>query len=228
MLLRVFFRSCTPRIFLIRTILLLFNNAILLRCCCNYYACSHTGRNLQALSTVHNESLQVHLSNDLKEHSEFIGTKRNMSWQAYVDTQLVATGHVQDACMLGAADGSVWGMTSEFQPRYYEADTSDDQGNPIKITVNEVTDLTTCFAGGFASAPPTGLRINGQKYMWLGTGDENGTKYVKAQKGQTSLCMAASGSCIVIATADKSKGQVFTSTISAVVALVSYLAQSGY
>ena len=53
-----------------------------------------------------------------------------MSWQAYVDTQLVATGHVQDACMLGAADGAVWGMTSEFQPRYYEADTSDDQGNP--------------------------------------------------------------------------------------------------
>ena len=151
-----------------------------------------------------------------------------MSWQAYVDTQLVATGHVNDACMLGATDGSVWGMTPEFQPRYYEADTSDDQGNPKKITVNEVTDLTACFANGFASAPATGLRVNGQKYMWLGAGDENGTKYIKAQKGSCGLCMAASGSCIVIATADKSKGQVFTNTISAVVALVSYLAQSGY
>ena len=150
-----------------------------------------------------------------------------MSWQAYVDTQLVATGHVQDACMLGAADSAVWGMTS-VQP-LLEADTSDDQGNPIKITVNEVTDLTTCFAGGFASALSTGLRINGQKYMCGEQDrDENGTKYVKAQKGQTSLCMAASGSCIVIATADKSKTRVFTSTISAVVALVSYLAQSGY
>ena len=97
-----------------------------------------------------------------------------MSWQAYVDTQLVATGHVNEACMLGATDGSVWGMTPEFQPRYYEADTSDDQGNPTKITVNEVTDLTACFANGFASAPATGLRVNGQKYMWLGAGDENG------------------------------------------------------
>ena len=151
-----------------------------------------------------------------------------MSWQAYVDTQLVATGHVNEACMLGATDGSVWGMTPEFPPRYYEADTSDDQGNPKKITVNEVTDLTACFANGFASAPATGLRVNGQKYMWLGAGDENGTKYIKAQKGSCGLCMAASGSCIVIATADKSKAQVFTNTISAVVALVSYLAQSGY
>ena len=65
-----------------------------------------------------------------------------MSWQAYVDTQLVATGHVAEACMLGATDGAVWGMTPEFQPRYYEADTSDDQGNPTKITVNEVVFLT--------------------------------------------------------------------------------------
>ena len=82
---------------------------------------------------------------------------------------------------------------------------------------------------GAVGAPEAGaagpvMWVKGAAEMVL----KNGTKYVKAQKGQTSLVMAASGSCIVIATADKSKGQVFTSTISAVVALVAYLAQSGY
>ncbi len=151
-----------------------------------------------------------------------------MSWQAYVDTQLVATGHVKDACMIGAADGSVWGLTGEFQPRYYEAETSDDQGNPLKITVNEVNDLLECFQAYFESAPANGLRINGVKYMWLGTAEENGVKYVRAQKGQTSLCMSASNSCIIIATADKAAGNVFTACITAVVNLTAYLNESGY
>ena len=35
----------------------------------------------------------------------------------------------------------------------------------------------------FEQAPESGLRLNGEKYMWLGTGDEAGTKYVKAAKG---------------------------------------------
>ena len=151
-----------------------------------------------------------------------------MSWQAYVDTQLVATGHVKDACMIGAADGSVWGLTGEFQPRYYEAETSDDQGNPLKITVNEVNDLLECFQAYFESAPANGLRIYGVKYMWLGTPEENGVKYVRAQKGQTSLCMSASNSCIIIATADKAAGHVFTACITAVVNLTAYLNESGY
>ena len=151
-----------------------------------------------------------------------------MSWQAYVDTQLAATGHVKDACMIGAADGSVWGLTGEFQPRYYEAETSDDQGNPLKITVNEVNDLLECFQAYFESAPANGLRINGVKYMWLGTAEENGVKYVRAQKGQTSLCMSASNSCIIIATADKAAGNVFTACITAVVNLTAYLNESGY
>eukprot|EP00945_MAST-04E_sp_MAST-4E-sp1_P001441 g1441.t1 len=130
--------------------------------------------------------------------------------------------------MIGAADGSVWGLTGEFQPRYYEAETSDDQGNPLKITVNEVNDLLECFQAYFESAPANGLRINGVKYMWLGTAEENGVKYVRAQKGQTSLCMSASNSCIIIATADKAAGNVFTACITAVVNLTAYLNESGY
>lgn len=130
--------------------------------------------------------------------------------------------------MIGAADGSVWGLTGEFQPRYYEAETSDDQGNPLKITVNEVNDLLECFQAYFESAPANGLRINGVKYMWLGTAEENGVKYVRAQKGQTSLCMSASNSCIIIATADKAAGHVFTACITAVVNLTAYLNESGY
>ena len=160
--------------------------------------------------------------------AKYIYICKRMSWQAYVDTQLVATGHVENACMLGAGDGSVWGMTGDFQPRYYEADTEDENGNPIKITVNEMEDLLACFQSYFAAAPANDLRVNGSKYMWLGTGEEQDIQFVRAQKGSTGLCMAASQTCIVIATADKNKGQVFTSTVSAVINLTKYLNDNGY
>jgi hypothetical protein len=174
------------------------------------------------------ESNHFHLYSDLILIYPDCTLKIMSGWQAYVDTQLVASGHIKDACMLGAADGSVWGLTGDFQPRYYEADTEDDQGNPVKITVNEVEDLLACFQSYFASAPPNGLRINGVKYMWLGKGEEKGVGFVRAQKGSISLVMAASNTCIVIATADKNAGQVFTSAVTAVVNLTDYLNQSGY
>ena len=133
-----------------------------------------------------------------------------MSWQAYVDTQLVATQYeTKHACQSNRRFRL--GNDANFQPRYYEADTSDDQGNPKKITVNEVTDLTTCFANGFASAPSSGL-CEWSKIYVARCCDGNGTKYIKAQKGSCGLCMAAMD-LNVIATADK-KSLAFTNTIA--------------
>ena len=40
-----------------------------------------------------------------------------MSWQAYIDTQLVASGAIHQAAMLGLADGSVWASTPDFCAR---------------------------------------------------------------------------------------------------------------
>lgn len=39
---------------------------------------------------------------------------QNMSWNAYIDTMLTATGHVDQACILSKADASVWASTPEF------------------------------------------------------------------------------------------------------------------
>ena len=106
--------------------------------------------------------------------------------------------------MLGAADARYVNY-SEFQPRYYEADTSDDQGNPIKITVNEVTDLTTLFlqAASPVHQPPVCVLM--VKNMWLEPEMKTERNMSKHRKAKL-LCMAASGSCIV-ATADKSKAR---------------------
>eukprot|EP00949_MAST-11_sp_MAST-11-sp1_P001560 g1560.t1 len=151
-----------------------------------------------------------------------------MSWQAYVDTQLVATGHTTQAAMIGKEDASVWANTEDFMPRAYQAESSDDAGNPITLDINEAQDFVTMAYYEFEQAPENGLRLNGEKYMWLGTGDEAGTKYVKAAKGTKTMIISGSVSCVIVAVADKAQGQMFGQLIPAVTGLAAYLAESGY
>jgi hypothetical protein len=37
-----------------------------------------------------------------------------MSWQAYVDSQLLASGHIAQAAIVSAADGAVWAASPDF------------------------------------------------------------------------------------------------------------------
>ena len=41
-----------------------------------------------------------------------------MSWQEYVDTQLVATGQVSQGALLGVTDGSLWASTPDFMVQF--------------------------------------------------------------------------------------------------------------
>ena len=87
-----------------------------------------------------------------------------MSWQAYIDTQLTATGQVAEACMLGKADASLWAGTPDFMPRGYNAKCSNEDGSESEQPINEAAGMVT-MAATLKPARPGGFRINGQKYM---------------------------------------------------------------
>ena len=114
-----------------------------------------------------------------------------MSWQAFVDTQLVASNHVTKAAIIGNVDGQVWASTPDFfvslsiftflfrpcpafkesllsvepQPRGYPATIAKDDGSEVEETVNEAAILVQIMQTG--KNHPQGLRMNGDKYQFI-------------------------------------------------------------
>eukprot|EP00894_Picocystis_sp_ML_P003811 jgi/Pico_ML_1/54328/g4692.t2 len=92
-----------------------------------------------------------------------IGGRGAMSWQEYVDEQLVDTGCVSSACIAGL-DGVIWA----------------NQG--LEITPDEVR----CIVSGFEDASnlyAEGLKIGGVKHMLIKASEEN----IHAKKGSTGV-----------------------------------------
>merc|ERR1712080_185253 len=87
-----------------------------------------------------------------------------MSWQAYVDDHLVATGQVKHAVLAGH-DGSVWAKSAAFPG-----------------TANEGKNIATNFnsPGTFQAG---GLHLGGKKYMFLSNND----KVLRFKKSQSYI-----------------------------------------
>lgn len=62
-----------------------------------------------------------------------------MSWQAYVDTNLIGTGHVSQAAIYGL-NGGEWAKSAGFQVMYY---CVFQRGPPETYTVSMCT-VATC------------------------------------------------------------------------------------
>ena len=88
-----------------------------------------------------------------------------MSWQAYVDTQLIASGYVHEAAIVGKTDCNPWGGTPDFLPRKYRAVVTADDMTEQEVVVNEAEDIVSFASTG--NVPKTGFRFNGQKYRLL-------------------------------------------------------------
>mmetsp|Transcript_28064 Transcript_28064/g.34199 ORF Transcript_28064/g.34199 Transcript_28064/m.34199 type:complete len:155 (-) Transcript_28064:207-671(-) len=149
-----------------------------------------------------------------------------MSWQPYVDTQLIATGNVSDAFIIGKADASVWASTQYFVPKAYKAKTANEDGTEVEVDVNEAADFIQ-IAQSVQKKPKTGLRIAGTKFMPLrtfpkGSGDDGiPTIFFKKPKGGGCLCVT--NQCIIVGTFDEGKQQTAAGCNFAVEALARYL-----
>lgn len=103
-----------------------------------------------------------------------------MSWQEYVDNQLLGTGMVTNAAICGL-DGSVWAKSAGL--------ASVDAGE-VKNIVNGFTDPGHLQAGG--------LKLNGVKFIYL-SGADNVIR-AKSQDKKTGLHCVKTTKAVVIST----------------------------
>mmetsp|Transcript_7428 Transcript_7428/g.13638 ORF Transcript_7428/g.13638 Transcript_7428/m.13638 type:complete len:108 (+) Transcript_7428:86-409(+) len=68
------------------------------------------------------------------------------TWQDYINSQLVATKDVEQAMMIGKADGAVWASTPDFLPRMYEGVVTQEDGSEAKQVINEA--VSAAFLAG--------------------------------------------------------------------------------
>ncbi|KAF9357041.1 profilin, required for normal timing of actin polymerization in response to thermal stress [Mortierella sp. AD094] len=100
-----------------------------------------------------------------------------MSWQTYVDSNLIGTGKVKRAAIFGAADGSLWA-------------TSPD----LKIGGAEALKLIAAFndTGDIAA---NGLYLEGTKYVFLSKPTDN---VIYARQGpQGVVCVKTTQAVLV-------------------------------
>ena len=150
-----------------------------------------------------------------------------MSWQDYVDQQLIATGKVEEGFIVGKDDGSVWACTPEFMPRMYPAKIAQEDGTDMEQTVNEASNLVAIMRNPSEYRSATGgqgLRINGEKYMVLR--DLEDTLY--AGKTSGGACLVVTNQCIICGTWNKEKGMGSGNCNVAVEALGDWLKESGF
>lgn len=110
-----------------------------------------------------------------------------MSWQAYIDSSLIGTGFVAQAAIHGL-DGNPWAFSPGFN-----------------VTPAEAQKLIQ----GFASAEGlySGFHLGGEKFMFLrGTDAEIHGK----KGGEEGVTITKSGTAIIIATYNISKGPTQT------------------
>eukprot|EP00992_Anisonema_acinus_P012429 TRINITY_DN8113_c0_g1_i1.p1 TRINITY_DN8113_c0_g1~~TRINITY_DN8113_c0_g1_i1.p1 ORF type:complete len:128 (-),score=34.84 TRINITY_DN8113_c0_g1_i1:134-517(-) len=70
-----------------------------------------------------------------------------MSWQTYVDSNLVGSGHVTQGAMLSAADGSVWATSAGFT-------VAPAEGAAVVAALADI-----------AKFQQSGITVNGVKYF---------------------------------------------------------------
>jgi len=101
-----------------------------------------------------------------------------MSWQSYIDDQLLATKAVKNAVICGH-DGNIWAKSGDF------AVTTDE----LKNIIGKFNDV-----GKLAE---TGITVAGTRYMYLSSRD-GGIKVVRAKKDRNGVhCIQTTQTYIV-------------------------------
>mmetsp|Transcript_139020 Transcript_139020/g.196781 ORF Transcript_139020/g.196781 Transcript_139020/m.196781 type:complete len:125 (-) Transcript_139020:45-419(-) len=124
-----------------------------------------------------------------------------MSWQEYVDQQLVGTGHISRGAILGL-DGSPWAATAGF-------------------SVPEGAQLASLFNDP-SSAFSKGVHVSGSKYMTIKA--DNRSLYGK--KGAAGVCCVKTTQAMLVGQYDE--GIQPGNAANTVEKLADYLIENGY
>ncbi|KAG6195119.1 hypothetical protein E4U22_003479 [Claviceps purpurea] len=131
-----------------------------------------------------------------------------MSWQAYVDTSLVATGHVDKGAIISAAGDSSWAASADFQ-----------------LKPEEMKAISAIVSGDDAAkdkAFADGLFIAGSRYVVARADGRS----IYARSGRLGVAIAKTKQAIVVG--HHGEAQVAGNTSSTVEGLADYLIGQGY
>ncbi|KAI8883986.1 Profilin/allergen [Backusella circina FSU 941] len=99
-----------------------------------------------------------------------------MSWQAYVDTNLVGTGKVSQGVIFGLS-GGVWASSPGFT-----------------VQPNEIQEIIKGFADN-DSVRANGVHVNGTKYLTLSADGRS----IYGKKGSTGCCLVKTTQAVLVA-----------------------------
>ncbi|KAK3190488.1 profilin, required for normal timing of actin polymerization in response to thermal stress [Lecanicillium sp. MT-2017a] len=131
-----------------------------------------------------------------------------MSWQAYIDTSLVGTGHIDKAAIISAAGDSVWAASADLQLKPEE----------MKVISTIVSGDTAAKDKAFAD----GLYIAGSRYVMARAEDRS----IYARSGRLGVAIAKTKQAIVVG--HHGEAQVAGNASSTVETLADYLIGQGY
>ncbi|KAI1814352.1 profilin [Poronia punctata] len=131
-----------------------------------------------------------------------------MSWQQYIDSSLVGSGHIDKAAIVSAAGDSVWAASSDFQLRPEE----------IKFVATVLGDNDSATA----KAQAEGIYLAGTRFVVARIVDRT----IYARSGKVGVCISKTKQAIIIA--HHGEDQHAQNASATTEALADYLVKSGY
>ena len=127
----------------------------------------------------------------------------NMSWQAYIDSSLVGTGHIKRALIAGH-NGATWAGSAGFTP-----------------SAAEVTAIIRGFTDN-AGIQGSGITLAGVKYMTLRADNRS----IYGKKGAGGVVIVKTGQAVIIGVYEEGTQPGQATTV--VEKLADYLIENGY
>ncbi|VUC23145.1 unnamed protein product [Clonostachys rosea] len=145
-----------------------------------------------------------------------------MSWQAYVDSSLIGTGHVDKGAIISAAGDSAWAASADFQR---EAEAFELIIHAEQLKPEEMKAISSIVSGDSAAkdkAFAEGLYVAGTRFVMARAEDRS----IYARSGRTGVAIAKTKQAIIVAHHPESG--VAGNATSTVEGLADYLIGQGY
>ncbi|KAH9909086.1 profilin [Xylariomycetidae sp. FL2044] len=131
-----------------------------------------------------------------------------MSWQAYVDSSLVGSGHVDKAAIFSIAGDSVWATSAGFTVK------PEEMKNLVAILTNN--------GDAVGKAHAEGVHVAGERFVITRIEERS----VYGRQGRTGICVVKTKQAVICAHYGETM-QAGNST-QTVEALADYLVKAGY
>ncbi|KAF4625849.1 hypothetical protein G7Y89_g12311 [Cudoniella acicularis] len=128
-----------------------------------------------------------------------------MSWQAYVDSSLLGSGHLDKASIISVKGDSTWATSPGFT-----------------VAPPEIAEIVGGLSGNPAGLYEKGLHVAGERYVLTKAEDRS----LYARKGREGIVIVKCTQCILIA--HYKDGMIAGNAATTVEQLADYLIQQGY